>query len=224
MRLFCLLAALVLGGLGAAQAHTVTLEFDGTPDGIGGCPVDQIFEQGITISGTPCTFDAPAGEIHLDDGGSPLEGIVSFTGKIFDAHSITIKELPSCFGFGDCFDEDFEPLPYTNVIFRGFLDGLEVASQGHSTLGLGIHDVLFDPDFVGLDRLDILQVMDSAEDRARYPGAFCTSAPCAHVALDRLTLKNVAPAAPAPVPLPGSMVLALGALGALLVLGRRRRT
>lgn len=185
----------------------VTLEFDGVPDGEIGCPPNptSVFEAGFEITNCPGHF-VNTGAIHLDDGGSPFEGLVGFTGRVFDAISVVLNEQ------GWEYFDDFGGLkPYDNVIFRGFRGAALVAEQAHSTLGRGVHSVAFTGDFTRLTNLEIEQV------RPNDPDPFACDAPCAHVDVNSVTL--------AAVPLPASALgMAMGALGlGAMGLGRKLR-
>lgn len=216
-RILNLFAAVTLLALSAPAAHATLLTFDSVPAGGAGCwsSPDSVVESGFTISNCPGYFIEP-GEIHLNDGGSGFSSFVDFSyDTAFDAVSIMIENL------GISWFIDYNAgvsIPYDNVVFSGYRDGVLVASQSYSSFALGIlgtATVLFDSDFLGLDMLRVAQVLPSAAERQQHPGAFCFEPPCGQVSLMEGTLM--------PVPVPAALPLFAGAFGVLGFAVRRRR-
>lgn len=198
------------------DSKAVVLDFNGVPNFGGFCSTASVAEKGFQIGNCPEWFVEP-GTIHLDDSGTGYQGLVSFSGPIFDALSVSIRAL----GFEFLDQTTFEVVPYDNVVFRGFRDGDLVAEQSHSTALFDffeIHTVQFNSDFSDLDVLNIEQVLPSADVLAANPNAFCIDAPCAHVDLMSIEL--------APIPLPSSALALLAGMAGLGAVGlmRRRRT
>jgi hypothetical protein len=210
-------ASAMLLAFSAAPANAALLTFDGVAIGGIGCPPGpgSVVESGFTISNCPGYFIEP-GEIHLDDGGTGFSSFVDFSSDMrFDAVSVAIQNFGESY-FVD--DITWQSVPYDNVLFTGYRDGVLVASQGYSSFAVAAFAtevVLFDSDFAALDLLRIAQVFPSIEEQFLHPDAYCVDVPCGHVSLKEITL--------APVPLPAGLPLLAGALALLGFAASRRR-
>lgn len=182
---------------------------------------DAWLEDGITATGEFRYFNTP-GTAHLDPGGTPYGGSVSFTtGSVFDALSIDINSPGGLFCAADnpseCDDSYPNYIsayddPYPNVWITGFVEDELVSTLQMSRSTNGLYETVSLGD--GFSQIDRLTVA------VRHPiyslgltGA-CFVEYCGHFDLDNVLLRDVTP-----VPEPTtSLLLGFG----IILLGIRR--
>lgn len=197
-----------ISGLSATAAAAATMNFDTLPDE--GAMLSTYVENGITakaIGGSLAYFGQP-GFAHIDDSGTGLaSGLDLSMGGLFDAVGFSLVSLG--YNFWDT------PDPLTdNIVVTGF-QGSSIVSTATfllSDIAGTVQSILLGPGFTGLSKLRI---------ELLYPAntAMC-DAPCGQFDLDNVTLNATGPA---PVPLPASGLLLLGAGLAVGGLRLRRR-
>lgn len=188
----------------ATGASAATITFDNLPtlaEFFGSGSPSVYVENSITATapGDFASHDV-AGAVHLDDSGTSFPSKVSLTtGGIFDG-----------IGF-DVISDGFAEAPYQNILVKGFLAGslaatstfaMNAISGTSETVSLG----------AGFGGIDMLQISASA-----LGGGFC--APCGHFNLDAVTISDPI----SPVPLPASLPLFGLAIGAIFMVGRRKK-
>lgn len=200
--------AVALTGLSATATAAATMNFDTLPDE--GAMLSTYVENSITAKaiGGALAYSGQPGFAHIDDSGTGLASGLDFTmGGLFDAVGFSLTSLG--YNFWD------PPGPYTdNIVVTGFQGSTIVSTATYllSDIAGTVQSILLGAGFTGLSKLRI---------ELLYPvnTAMC-DAPCGHFDLDSVTLN---PAGMAPVPLPASGLLLLGAGLAVGGLRLRRR-
>ncbi|HQY43027.1 MAG TPA: hypothetical protein PK450_02520 [Paracoccaceae bacterium] len=200
--------AVAVSGMSATASGAATMNFDTLPDE--GAMLSSYVENGITATstgGTLASYGSP-GFAHIDDSGTGLTNGIDFTmGGLFDAVGFSLTSLG--YNFWD------PPGPYTdNIVVTGF-QGSSIVSTATfllSDIAGTVQSIMLGTGFTSLSKLRI---------ELLYPvnSAACDT-PCGHFDLDSVTLNAVGPA---PVPLPASGLLLLGAGLAVGGLRLRRR-
>jgi hypothetical protein len=215
---FAVLTALAAGSAQAAAANTVT--FDGLPELLLPAGTPWI-ENGVTATGDPrlllSSFAIP-GTAHLDDSVTEVTSFMDFTmPRRFRPISLDILGLGTNFfpDYDTC-TVDCVAVPYDNVAISGVRDGTTVFEHRFYAGDLGQVSTYVFPTGVNY-RFDSLSVR-SIPPTGLPPGPgddACFGEPCGHFSIDNVTL--------APVPLPASALLLLGALATVGgLLGSRR--
>lgn len=200
--------AVVASGLSATASVAATMNFDTLPDE--GAQLSTYVENGITAKaiGGALAYSGSPGFAHIDDSGTGLASGLDFTmGGLFDAVGFSLTSLG--YNFWD------PPGPYTdNIVVTGFQGNSIVSTATFllSDIAGTVQSIMLGTGFTSLSKLRI---------ELLYPvnSATC-DAPCGHFDLDSVTLNAVGPA---PVPLPASGLLLLGAGLAVGGLRLRRR-
>jgi hypothetical protein len=178
----------------ASPIHVVTFtgnsEYSGT---------NVWVEDGVTATGEIHSFGTP-GTVHLDPGGTPYGGSISFTtGSLFDALSIDISSPGGLYcattNPSECDGEppDFVSLyddPYPNVWIAGFVDDRLVSTLGIARPTFGFETLLLGTAFARIDRLTV-EVLHPIYDLG-LTGA-CSVEYCGHFSLDNVVLRDAAP-------------------------------
>lgn len=200
--------AMVVSGMSATATGAATMNFDTLPDE--GAMLSSYVENGITAKSTGGTlaFYGSPGFAHVDDSGTGLTNGIDFTmGGLFDAVGFSLTSLG--YNFWD------PPGPYTdNIVVTGFQGNSIVSTATFllSDIAGTVQSIMLGAGFTSLSklRIELLYPVNSA----------ACDAPCGHFDLDSVTLNAVGPA---PVPLPASGLLLLGAGLAVGGLRLRRR-
>lgn len=186
----------MLPSLATASSITRQVTFTGNGEILTGVWV----EDGVTVTGETNYFVTP-GTVHLDPGGTPYGGTVSFTtGSLFDVLSIDIESPgglycatanPSeCEVFSEGNFISFYDDPYPNVWITGFVEDDIVSTLAISRSTNGFETFLLDGAFAGIDRLTVA---------VRHPiydlglTGLCSVEYCGHFTLDNVVLRDVAP-------------------------------
>ena len=188
----------------AAGASATTITFDNLPtlaEFFGSGSPSVYVENNITATapGDFASYDV-AGAVHLDDAGTSFPWKVSLTtGAVFDGIEF------------DVISESFAEAPYQNILVKGFLGGALAATSTFAMNAVSGTSETFSLG-AGFGGIDMLQISAS-----NVGGGFC--APCGHFNLDAVTISDSI----SPVPLPASLPLLGLAIGAIFMVGRRKK-
>ncbi len=210
----------VLTTLAAASAQTAaanTVTFDGLPELLVPAGTSWI-EDSVTVAGDPRallgSFPDP-GAAHLDDSVTEYTSFMDFT-MLQRFRPISLDVLGMGTNYFPDFDtcgNDCDPAPYDNAVISGVRDGTAIFEHHFYAGDLGQVSTYVFP--TGVDfRIDKLTVRSVFPSNLPPDNDLCVGEPCGHFSIDNVTL--------APVPLPASALLLVGALAAGGFWGRRR--
>jgi hypothetical protein len=201
---FVFLTGLAAGSVQKVAAETVT--FEGLPDLLVPAGTPWI-EDRVTAMGNPVTFLGSfpiPGTAHLDDFGTSMTSFMDFTMPrrftpiSFDVHGFGSSFVPN----PDTCEPDCIAVPFDNVVVTAVRDGMTIFEHSFYAGDRGRVSTYTFPTGVNflVNSLSIRSVSPPSPDDPRC------GPPCGHFSIDNVEL--------APIPLPASALLLVGALAA----------